>query len=84
MLVINSSEFRNKQTEYMDRVDNGEQIIIRRGKNKAYALIPVVESDFYYAPDMLAKINKATEDSKAEKVTKVKTVEELKLMLKKL
>lgn len=82
MLVISSREFRSKQAEYMDKVDNGEQIIIRCGKNKAYALIPITKSDFYYTPDMLAKINKAIEDSKAGKVTKIKTIEELKLVIK--
>lgn len=47
MLIISSREFRDKQAEYMDRVDNGEQIIIQRGKNKAYAITPVKNKDIY-------------------------------------
>lgn len=47
MLVISSREFRDKQAEYMDRVDNGEQIIVQRGKNKAYAITPVKDKDIY-------------------------------------
>ncbi len=47
MLVISSREFRDKQAEYMDRVDNGEQIIVQRGKNKAYAITPVKKEDIY-------------------------------------
>ncbi|GAB6119680.1 type II toxin-antitoxin system prevent-host-death family antitoxin [Dysgonomonas termitidis] len=47
MLVISSREFRDKQAEYMDRVDNGEQIIIQRGKNRAYAITPVKDKDVY-------------------------------------
>lgn len=47
MLVISSREFRDKQVEYMDRVDNGEQIIVQRGKNKAYAITPVKNKDIY-------------------------------------
>ncbi|NDV58494.1 type II toxin-antitoxin system prevent-host-death family antitoxin [Bacteroides sp. 519] len=45
MLVISSREFRDKQAEYFDRVDNGEQIIVQRGKDKAYRLTPVTEND---------------------------------------
>lgn len=47
MLVISSREFRDKQAEYMDRVDNGEQVIVQRGKNKAYAITPVKDKDIY-------------------------------------
>jgi prevent-host-death family protein len=47
MLVISSREFRDKQAKYMDRVDNGEQIIVQRGKNKAYAITPVKDKDIY-------------------------------------
>ncbi len=45
MLVISSREFRDKQAEYFDRADNGEQIIVQRGKNKAYSLTPITEND---------------------------------------
>lgn len=31
----------------MDRVDNGEQIIVQRGKNKDYAITPVKDKDIY-------------------------------------
>ncbi|MDR0823819.1 MAG: type II toxin-antitoxin system Phd/YefM family antitoxin [Prevotella sp.] len=47
MLVISSREFRDKQAEYMDRADNGEQIIVQRGKSKAYAITPVKDGDLY-------------------------------------
>jgi prevent-host-death family protein len=47
MLVISSREFRDKQAEYMDRADNGEQIIVQRGKNKAYTITPVKDKDVY-------------------------------------
>lgn len=47
MLVISSREFRDKQAEYMDRADRGEQIIVQRGRDKAYAITPVKSSDIY-------------------------------------
>lgn len=45
MLIISSREFRDKQAEYFDRADKGEQIIVQRGKNKAYTLTPITEND---------------------------------------
>jgi len=30
-------------------VDKNEQIIVRRGKNKAYTLTPITETDRYFA-----------------------------------
>lgn len=59
MLVISSREFRNNQAKYFTRVDNGEQIIVQRGTNKAYSLAPVTKDDMYFTSEMLAKIDKA-------------------------
>jgi prevent-host-death family protein len=53
MLVISSREFRDKQAEYMDRMDNGEQIIVQRGKNKAYAITPVKDKDIYMSEEFI-------------------------------
>jgi prevent-host-death family protein len=44
MLIISSKEFRNKQAEYMDKADTGEQIIVQRNKNKAYTITPISDS----------------------------------------
>ena len=59
MVIISSREFREKQAEYMDLADNGEQIIIQRGKNKAYSITPVLKDDLYFSPQLLEKIRKA-------------------------
>jgi len=45
MLVISSREFRDNQALYFNLVDNLENIIIQRGKNKAYRLLPIAEDD---------------------------------------
>ena len=56
MLVISTREFRQNQKEYFDRADNGEQIIVQRGKDKSYVLMPVSEDDIYFNPKMLERI----------------------------
>jgi prevent-host-death family protein len=71
MLVISSREFRDKQAEYMDRADNGEQIIVQRGKNKAYTITPVKDKDIY--------LNKANLD---EFITGDELIERLKPRIK--
>jgi hypothetical protein len=59
MLVINSREFRDNQAQYFNRIDNGEQIIVQRGKDKAYSIHTVSEDDLYFTPEMIARIGKA-------------------------
>jgi prevent-host-death family protein len=54
MLVISSREFRDKQAEYMDRADKGEQIIVQRGRDKAYAITSVKSSDIYINTQIIA------------------------------
>lgn len=44
MKIVSSREFRDHQKEYFDRVDNNEQVIIKR-KNRAYKLVPVSDDD---------------------------------------
>ncbi|KAA8479115.1 prevent-host-death family protein [Arcticibacter tournemirensis] len=78
MLVISSREFREKQAEYMDRADNGEQIIVQRGKNKAYAITPVTDDDLYFTPAMLNRIKQSIEQVRDGKEITVKTNNELK------
>ncbi|MHB1179161.1 MAG: type II toxin-antitoxin system prevent-host-death family antitoxin [Daejeonella sp.] len=81
MLVVSSREFREKQAEYMDRADKGEQIIVQRGKNKAYSITPVTEDDLYFTPEMLARIDQSIQQAKDGKVTTVRGKEELKQFL---
>jgi prevent-host-death family protein len=77
MLVISSREFRDNQAKYLDKVDDGEQIIVQRGKNKAYKLTPVDEEDVYFTPEMLERIRKSIEQAKQGKVKSVSNKKEL-------
>lgn len=45
MLVISSREFREKQAMYLDHVDDGAEILVQRGKNKSYRIVPVTQDD---------------------------------------
>ncbi|MDR0907832.1 MAG: type II toxin-antitoxin system Phd/YefM family antitoxin [Rikenellaceae bacterium] len=45
MLIVSTGEFRGNQKSYLDKVDNGTELIIQRSKNRAYKIIPVEEDD---------------------------------------
>ena len=45
MRIVSSREFRDNQKKYFDMVDNKEQVVVKRSKNRAYKLVPVSEDD---------------------------------------
>ena len=45
MKIISSREFRDNQKKYFDMVDNKEQVIVKRSKDRAYKLVPVTDND---------------------------------------
>ncbi len=78
MVIISSREFRDKQKSYLDKVDEGVEILIRRGKNKSYRIIPVTEDDTLMSKEeFFAKIDKALEEAEQGKVTRIRSKEEL-------
>lgn len=65
MLVITSREFRENQASYFDRVDQGEEILVQRKKNKAYRIVPVNEDDTLMSKDeFLAKVERSLQQAK--------------------
>jgi PHD/YefM family antitoxin component YafN of YafNO toxin-antitoxin module len=58
MLVVSTREFRDKQARYFDCVDNGELVIVQRGKNKAYTLSLTKEEDMITNPVIRQKIER--------------------------
>jgi len=48
MKIVNSRDFRDNQRRYFDMIDNNEQVIVKRSKNRAYKLVPVSESDMLF------------------------------------
>lgn len=73
MLVISSREFREKQKMYFDLIDRHEQVIVQRGKNKAYILTPITETDRYFAnPEVEARLTQALAQAEQGEVTTLK------------
>lgn len=81
MLVISSREFRQHQAEYFEKVDKGEQVIVQRGKNKAYVLTPVEANDLFFNTDMIKKLKQSLLEIKNGEVKDVSTSVEIKDLL---
>lgn len=78
MVIVSSREFRSKQKSYLDKVDEGVEVLITRGKNKSYRIVPVTEDDTLMSEEeFFAKIDKALEEAAQGKVTRIRSEEEL-------
>ncbi|NLO69796.1 MAG: type II toxin-antitoxin system Phd/YefM family antitoxin [Porphyromonadaceae bacterium] len=53
MLIVSSAEFRANQKTYLDKIDEGAEILIQRGKNKAYRVTPITEMDTVIPQDYI-------------------------------
>ena len=72
MIIVSSREFRDKQKSYLDQVDEGAEILIRRGKNKSYKIVPVKEDDTLMSKeDFFTMINRSLEKVEQGKVTRL-------------
>ena len=81
MIVISRREFRQNQKLYFEKADKGEQIIVQRGKDKAYALTPINEDDVYFNAEMIKKIKLSAEQAKKGEVKKITSSEEINELL---
>ena len=81
MLVISSREFRQNQKLYFERVDNGEHIIVQRGKDKSYALTLVTEDDMYFNTEMIKRIKQSVLEVQNGETKTISTSEEIKELL---
>ena len=81
MLVINSREFRQNQRLYFDKVDNGEQVIVQRGKDKAYSLTPVDKDDLYSNAAMVKQIRESIKQVENGQVLRVTSSDEIRELL---
>ncbi len=69
MLVISSREFRENQKKYFDLIDQQEQVIVQRGKNKSYALVPIDETVKYFSePEIRLRLDRSIEEAKRGKL----------------
>ncbi|MFP3860592.1 MAG: type II toxin-antitoxin system Phd/YefM family antitoxin [Bacteroidales bacterium] len=81
MLIISSREFRQNQKKYFEKADKGEQIIVQRGKDKAYALTPVSDDDMYFNAEMVGKIKQSIKEAKQGKVKRITSSQEISDLL---
>ncbi len=81
MLVISSREFRDNQRKYFDLVDQNEQVIVQRAKNKAYRLVPVTDDTCMTKEEFFAKIDQSIEQAKQGKVTRIDSVSDFNKLL---
>jgi antitoxin YefM len=81
MLVVSSREFRQNQKKYFERADEGEQIIVQRGKDKAYSLTPVEPEDLYFNAEMVDRIKQSLDQVKSGKTTRITTPEQVSDLL---
>lgn len=82
MLVISSREFREHQKTYLDKVDDGIELLIQRGKNRSYKISPVVEDDTLMSKEeFYAKIQLSLQQVKEGKVVTLKTKEDIRNFL---
>jgi len=81
MLVISSREFRQNQRLYFDKVDQGEQVVVQRGKDKSYVLSPVTEDDLYFNAEMVARIKKSLQEARDGDTVTISTPKEIRDLL---
>lgn len=78
MRIISSREFNDNQKLYFDLADQNEQIIVQRGKDKAYMLIPITESDRLSTnPALINKIKDAERVIREGKTTKINDIDNI-------
>jgi PHD/YefM family antitoxin component YafN of YafNO toxin-antitoxin module len=69
MIVVSTSEFRNRQKNYLDKVDLGIEILIQRGKNKSYKIAPVTDDDTLLSKEaFFEKIDRSLQEAKDGKI----------------
>ena len=69
MVIVSSREFRDHQKKYFDLVDQNEQIIVQRGKDKAYVIVPLNEADRLSVNDQLLNTVQEAEEEYSKRTT---------------
>ena len=73
MMIISSREFRDQQKKYFDLADQNEQVIVQRGKDKAYVIVPLNDVDRLSVNDQLIQtVKEAEAEYSKHKTTQIK------------
>ena len=78
MMIISSREFRDHQKKYFDLVDQNEQIVVQRGKDKAYVIVPLNDADrLSVNKGLIQTVREAEAEYANQKTTKIKDPDSL-------
>ena len=79
MATVNftTQEFTSRLDQVFDLADNGEKVIIRRGRRRAYRLIPFTEESSGITPELQAKIDRAREEYRRGETLHFESKEEI-------
>lgn len=67
VIQISSREFRDKQKTYLEFVDQGMKVILKRGRKRAYLITPIDDEDLILSPEFQKKIDQGLQDIKEGK-----------------
>ena len=82
MIIISSREFRDHQKKYFDLIDDNEQVIVQRGKNKSYKLVPIMEDESLMTEaEFYAKIDRSLKQAQEGNVQEIKNIQDFKSLL---
>ena len=73
MVIISSREFRDHLKKYFDLVDQNKQVVVQRGKDKSYVIVPVNEIDrLSVNEELIQTVQEAEVELSYGKATQVK------------
>ena len=78
MIEVTTNDFRKNLAAYFDKADEGQCVVVRRGSQRRYTLVPVSDDNVYFSPEMEQRINESIEQAKREEFVTVHNPEELK------
>lgn len=67
-------DFRKEISSMLDQVDAGVSIVLSRGGNKRYTILPVHDSDLDFTQEMYQEIDRAMEEIQKGECTRVRGV----------
>ena len=71
-MIISSREFRDHQKKYLDLVDQNKQVIVQRGKDKAYVIVPLNDVDrLSVNEELIRTVQEAEAEYSKHKTTKI-------------
>ena len=81
MIVISIREFRDRQTHYLTRAGNGENVVLKSRAAGSFKIVPITEDDTLMSKeDFFAKIERSLQAAKEGKGKKY-TLEELRIRM---